>query len=91
MIRILGIDVALGLSHINLLFQITMKKSILNINLIDVLVGRNNQGQYSSNCGMSNNRTECLIKNDTHLLMKALGNKSSLESLYGTISLFLIL
>ncbi|GMP86718.1 hypothetical protein CsSME_00039393 [Camellia sinensis var. sinensis] len=84
-----GVEKAKGRTHVDLLSEMTVKKSILNVHLIEkpMLSSSNkNQGTDNSHLG---NRGKCLLIINTVLLRETLGNQTSFVALERTIRMSL--
>jgi hypothetical protein len=72
-------------THVNILMQLTIKKDILHIKLIDGSYPNKSHGKKSANSSHMSNRSKSLIIISTMLLLKTTSNKMSLISLKRTI------
>jgi hypothetical protein len=71
--------------HVNILMQLTTKKSILDIELRDGPLPNRSHIKKSVNSGHMSNRSKSLIIITVVLLLKITGNKTSLIALKRTI------
>src|SRR5581483_3849204 len=82
--------IARRLTHVNSLSEVTMKKGILNIKLMNGPVSGDGDAKNRANSGRFDNRTESVIKVQSGLLGETLSNKTSFVTLKPSIAVKLV-